>query len=185
MRGAVKDSAQMDLRDIIKGYPGLTPAQGATMLEACIVTLHRMGHKPGINLTIRGDKTEEIIITWPEKVTTQMQRAWRDQDVATEAAATCISILLALKFTGYQVIERSIKKTGFDYWLGIKEGESGDIFKRMARLEISGIFNDEKRLEGRTKEKLVQTKQSDASKLPAHIFVVEFSIPQCKFVSRK
>jgi len=185
MGRAVKNSAQMDLRDITIGYPGLTPAQGATMLEACIVTLHRMGHKPGINLTIKGDKTEEIIITWPRKVTAQMQRAWRDQNVATEEAATCISILLALKFTGYQVIERSIKKTGFDYWLGIKESESGDIFKRMARLEVSGIYNNENRLEGRVKEKLNQTKQSDGSRLPAHIFVVEFSIPQCKFVSRK
>ncbi|SRR5258707_9330914 len=185
VKRAGKNNAQINLEEITKGFPGLTPAQGSTILEACIVTLYRMGHKPGTKLHIRGERTGEIILSWKKKVTSQIQRAWKDQEEATEMAAIGISILLALAFTDYTVVERSIKTTGFDYWLGVQEAGSSDIFKKMARLEISGIFNgDDGVLDRRVKLKIDQTKQSDATRLPAFVFVIEFSKPKCKFVSR-
>lgn len=184
VKRARKQNDHLNLEEIAKGYPGLTPALGSTILEACVVTLSRMKHRSGTTLHIKGERTAEFTLSWRKKVTSQIQRAWKDQEEATEMAATGISILLALMFTDYTVIERSVKTTGFDYWLGIQEGSS-DIFKKMARLEISGIFNgDDGVLDRRVKAKIDQTKQSDITRLPAYIFVIEFSKPKCKFASR-
>jgi hypothetical protein len=175
----------LELEDITLGYPGLTPSLGSSMLEACVVTFFKSGHKTGVKLLVKGAGDEQFTIRWNLKYGDQLRRTWNDQDEATEFAATCISILLAFRKTGYSVIERSFKKTGVDYWLGSKVDEL-NIFENKARLEVSGIFKgNERKVEYRTKIKLHQSKQSDSSKLPAFISVVEFSQPQSKFVRRQ
>lgn len=186
MPRAKRNSAQIDLEDIAKGYPGLTSVAGSALLEACVVTLHNLGYKSGSRLTVKGSKTGEIDLYWNLKATASMLRTWKDQDEATEKAATCLSILLTLHFTGYSVVERSVKGTGIDYWLGKTKGDEKDPFKDKARLEVSGIFEDfNNALERRVTNKLRQTRQSDATRLPAIVSVIEFSRLQCKFVIRK
>ena len=186
MNQTKKNSFHLQLEDITSGYPGLTSVAGASMLEACIVTLYKSKHKTGVKLAVTGNNKGEIDLQWNKKCDDQMRRTWNDQDEATELAATCVSILLAFRKTGYSVIERSFKKTGIDYWLGENNNDSLNIFDHKARLEVSGIFKgDEKRVESRVKIKLKQSKQSDASGLPAYISVIEFSLPQFKFVKRK
>ena len=49
-------------------------------------------------------------------VTNQTFRTWADLQEATEYGATAISVLLAKKELGYEVVERSVKGTGI--WLG-------------------------------------------------------------------
>lgn len=173
------------LEDITKGYPGLTVDSGKTLLEACIVTLYRSNHKTGIELQISGIAKKGEKLFWEKEFTSQIDRTWKDQIEATELAAVCISILLALKLTQYTVIERSVLGTGFDYWLG-NETQNPDLFDKKARLEISGILKgDDKTIDKRTNGKIKQTKQSSGTLLPAYISVVEFSKPKSKFVMRK
>jgi len=74
----------------------------------------------------------------------------------------------------YEVIQRSRKGTGFDYWMG---DESALPFQNKARLEISGIRKGgESDIKTRVKQKLKQTNQSDG-KLPAYVIVIEFGRP--------
>jgi hypothetical protein len=46
------------------------------------------------------------------------------------------AILLMRALTGYTVIERSRKGTGFDWWLGTED----NLFQGKVRLEVSGIL---------------------------------------------
>ena len=86
------------------------------------------------------------------------------------------------ELTDYTVIERSVKSTGIDYWLGF---EDDMLFQRKARLEISGILNgDERTINARVKTRLSQTGQSDSTKLPAFVFIVEFGTPTAKTVKK-
>ena len=80
------------------------------------------------------------------------------------------------------MIERSVKGTGIDYWLG-HEAE-GPPFQHKARLEISGIlsvegsYSDvEKAVSKRVRDKLKQTADSSSGSLPAYVIVVEFGSP--------
>jgi hypothetical protein len=175
----------LELKEITKGYPGLTITIGKTLLEASAVTLQRAKHKNGAALHIIGDRNEKRALIWQKKVTSQIERSWKDQIVVTELAATCISILIAIELTNYTVIERSVRKSGFDYWLGNESGET-DLFEQKARLEISGIFKgDENQIEARVKQKVKQTNQSDRILLPSYISVVEFIKPKIKFINKK
>ena len=168
------------LEDILKGTPGITSVEGANLLENCIVMLHRQGHKPTTTLELAGISYIPIDIIWRDNCTLQMERTYADQQVNTERAAVCLSILLTLKLTDYTIIMRSRKGTGFDYYLGQKEIQT---FEPQARLEISGIENETKTntIEGRFRQKMEQTSPTDASGLPAYISIIEFSKPKALF----
>ncbi len=133
-------------------------------------------------MAITGDENGVMQLSWPHVVDDQLQRTYADQQEATEHAAECMAIMLALKLTKYTVVERSVKGTGIDYWLG----EPDDIlFQSKARLEVSGTFDgDEKELEKRFNSKCKQTKRSDGTALPAYVSVTAFKIPQSKFAKK-
>jgi hypothetical protein len=170
------------LEDITKGYPGLTDTRGHDLLEACIITLYRSKHKSGIELQITGIEENCKYLIWAKSYTSQIDRTWKDQNNATKLAAECISLLLAFKYTGFTVIESSVIGSGIDYWLG-NETNDPDIFEDKARLEVSGIFDDDDtEINRRVKEKIEQTKQSANTLLPAYISIIEFSRPKSKFV---
>ncbi|MDX2098874.1 MAG: hypothetical protein SFW36_13950, partial [Leptolyngbyaceae cyanobacterium bins.59] len=96
----------------------------------------------------------------------------------TEQAAYGIAFLLILQLTNLTVIERARKGTGFDYWLGAQNASAPLPFQRMARLEVSGIRKGNRgQIQARVKQKMEQTRVSDAQGLPAYIIVVEFSQP--------
>ncbi len=97
---------------------------------------------------------------------------------STELGAMAIAVLLSGKEIGYSAIQRSVKGTGIDYWLG--DGDDPH-FQNKARLEISGILkasgnNVERAVKARVNQKLRQTERSDGS-LPAYVIVVEFGSP--------
>ena len=57
---------------------------------------------------------------------------------------------------------------------------------RSARLEVSGIFQGgERPLEARFKKKVKQTNQSDSTRIPAYISIIEFSTPIAKFAKKE
>ena len=85
------------------------------------------------------------------------------------------------------VLERSRKGTGFDFWLGSldSKGDRDLIFHNKMRLEVSGIrAGDDRSINNRVKQKISQTKQSDALSIPALIVVVEFGSPIARMFNK-
>jgi hypothetical protein len=119
-----------------------------------------------------------ITLVWSNTNDDQMDRSWKDQQVATEHGAICLGVLIAMDNTPYTIIERSTKTTGVDYWLGVEENS---MWQRKARLEVSGIFTGANKVNPRFRTKIKQTKQSDNTGLPVYICVVEFGTPLAKF----
>ena len=163
----------INLHDIYDYHPGLTPAIAAHLLEGCSVTLHRKRHQKGKKVVIWGDQAVHLILDWAVEVNERTERAWKDQNYATEHAAVCLAILFTLYFTGNRVMERSVRGTGFDYWIGSSDEDN---FQNKARLEISGIFGGNKTDMLRVfYEKCNQTDKSDFTLLRAYVSVTEFS----------
>jgi hypothetical protein len=175
---------KIDLKEIYNGLPGLSKVSGRHLYEGCIVCLSRQNHNSsGTFLELIGDQNIITALTWDNIFDDQLDRTWKDQFYATEHGAVCISILIALKLTDYTIIEKSVRKNGFDYWLGEKDDI---LFQKKARLEVSGIFNGtDKDVSKRFKVKIKQTDQSDSLKIPAYIGVVEFSKPIANFGIKK
>ena len=169
---------KIKLNKLENGLPGISANWGKFLAEAGAFCLDNSGHKSGIELEI--DTNDKTTIEWTNEITTQIRRSWNDPREATEFGATSIAILLALENTDYTIIERSMIGTGFDYSLGTVENEL--IFKKTARLEISGILSGKmSTIKNRVKKKIKQTTLSDNSGLPAYIAVIEFSKPFAKF----
>ncbi|HQG58199.1 MAG TPA: hypothetical protein PLX79_04495 [Candidatus Dojkabacteria bacterium] len=163
----------IDLNELSSGLPAITPAFGSVLAEAGGICFESEGHKHGDKIRIRGDYKNSYKLLWP-RITSQMLRCWNDPEVTTEHGAVGVAVLLAKKEIGYNVIERSRKGTGFDYWLGDDEANP---FQNKARLEISGIRNmTDTQINTRVKKKLIQTNPSDGI-LPAYVIIVEFGNP--------
>jgi hypothetical protein len=170
----------LDLQEIANGYYGLTKICGGYLLEACIATLWLHNHESELEMAIKGNERTFKLKFPEEKKTLQLANSWKDREVATEHGAACIGILLALKITKLEVIERAVKRTGVDYWIG--NNQNGVLFQKKSRLEVSGIFEgNDADIETRYKRKCKQTSQSDDSLLPAYVSITEFSKPISKF----
>ena len=171
----------LNLHELGDGLPAITPSFGTALAEAAGVCLESQGHALLTQITIRGHVSAKYPLVWP-RVTEQTRRTWNDPDEATEYGATGIAVLLARQELGYLVIERSVKGTGIDYWMGDKSDALS--LERKARLEISGILNDfDSTVRNRVRKKLGQTTPSDGT-LPAFVIVVEFGTPLAE-VQRK
>ncbi|WP_293330070.1 hypothetical protein [Microcoleus sp. CAWBG58] len=167
----------LNLQSLDRGLPAITPAFGAALAEAGAICLTDEAHQPGVTLEVEGEFSSTFILDW-QPVTEQTRRCWNDEEYATEQAAYAVAFLLILQLTNLTVIERSRKGTGFDYWLGIQDSTATLPFQRMARLEVSGIRKGNRsQINARVKQKIEQTRVSDAQGLPAYIIVVEFSRP--------
>ena len=139
---------KINLTDLVSGMPGITSVFGADLMDNCVVMLHRNGHTSPTSISIDGMEKENMDILWKDTFNEQMDRCYADHQDNTEMAAIGISVLLAKQITGYTIISRSRKGTGFDYTLGDCNDE---LYIPKARLEISGI----------EKESLVNTINQD------------------------
>ncbi len=168
---------ELNLSDLDRGsIPAITPAIGKMLGEASGVCLESQGHSQGVILNIRGDCTSSYSVAWTV-IGQHADAAWNDAEYATEHGAVGIAILLVKREIGYEVIQRSRKGTGIDYWLG----DNTDVtHQRKARLEVSGIRQgDGPAVRARVRNKLRQTNRSAAMHggLPVFVIVVEFSMP--------
>ena len=172
----------LKLTELRLGAPGITRAFGEGLAEAASVCLEDQEHSSPTPMQVSGELAGHAILEW-EPTTGQAQRCWNDDEVATEHGAYGIATLLVQQVSDLQVVQRSKKGTGFDYWLG-SATEEESLFQNRARLEVSGIRNaTESRLVERVSRKLKQTKRSDES-LPALVVVVEFGEPQSRIAKR-
>lgn len=171
--------------DAIKeGMPGISPIEGADLLENCVVMLHRSGHGIPTSLNIDGIASDNVVLEWTDSFTDQLDRTYADHISNTERAAVCVSVLLTTALTDYTVIMRSRKGTGFDYLLGNKSDLS---FQPQARLEVSGIEKESETntLKSRFRQKCEQVTPTDETFLPAYISIVEFGTPKALFNKKK
>lgn len=177
---------KLHLDDLKKGLPGVTPTMCKVHLETCLVRFYEGKHVSGVILQIKGDFNHQFMIVWTDEIDNQMLRTWNDPEETTEFAACGIAFLLILELTDYTVIKRSRKGTGFDYWLGDKDDMETLPFQDKARLEVSGIREEEKesKIRARAKQKLQQSEKSNTH-LPAYAVVVEFGIPLSYMVTSK
>jgi hypothetical protein len=163
-----------------KGIGKMSEAFCAVCAEAACVCFQAQGHECGVVMTIGGTYTNDFEIHWTD-VNEEARVTWSDPQVATEFGAYGIAFLLIRTLTEFTVIERSVKGTGFDYWLGCKD----DNFQKKARLEVSGIRQGtEGDVNYRVKEKLEQVTPTDQMGFPAYVVVIEFNRPISKVVKK-
>jgi len=179
-------SRKINLGDLCEGIRNLTAARGAGFCEAAAVSLDRQGHTSGVVISVTGDFSEEIEVSYPV-VTDKMLKSWTDDREAADDGASGIAILMMRDLTNLTVVERSVTGTGFDYWLGPEDKEDDElIFQDKVRLEVSGInrgsMADVRR---RVEQKLTQTGQSDDWGLDAYVVVVEFGKPCSQVMMKK
>lgn len=164
----------IDINHLKSGVGNITATYCANLADAAAVCLDNQHHSQGITLKVMGDYNDQYLLYWPT-VTAKMISTWADLEDAVEHGAYGLAFLLVISITGLTVIERSIKGTGFDYWIGV---DNLFPFQNKARLEVSGILNGSNRtIRARLKEKIEQTKKSDNLSLQAYIVIVEFSAP--------
>jgi hypothetical protein len=184
----MNETSLIDLKSLNNGLPTLSSAWGTFLAEAGLYCLETSGHQSGVELGVRGDEPQSVILIWEKETDSRMINSWKEDSEAVEYGATCIAILLSVNFTEHITVERSAKGTGIDYWLGtVNNNSKEDIlpFQKKARLEISGIRkgNDYK-INKRVEEKREQAKKSASSGLPAYIAVIEFGNPLADFSKR-
>ena len=176
-----KDATPLVLDGLAHGFPHIPSEGGAMLAQAAVVCLDHEGHTSGVQLMVDGFSTDTFSLSWSEEVTEAKRRFWNDLEDATQQGAYAVAILLIRALTGYTVIERSRKGTGFDWWLGTDD----NLFQGKARLEVSGILRGTtRRINSRIKARTGQTRQSDYLDLTAYVVVVEFGTPRAKVVQR-
>ncbi len=175
---------QLDLHDLANGdIPAITPAIGRLLAEAAGVCLQSQGHEQGVKLIVSGAFTTDIALSW-NAIHGRYADAWADLHEATEYGAVAVAVLLIKHLTSYEVVQRSRRGTGIDYWLG---DDTVLPYTRKARLEVSGILTGtQQTVRARVLSKLRQTELSDATLggLPAYVIVVEFGTPLAEIHQR-
>jgi len=126
---------KLNLDDLKKGQPGISPRFAETMLEAAIFCLTENGHQSGVILKIEGDITEEIQLFWSIKIDAQIKRSWQDLTESAEYGATALGALLISLFENLETYERIPPNGDADYFLCDISTK-----KITALLEVSGIW---------------------------------------------
>ena len=158
----------------------LSPGFRLYLLEAAQFCLDHNGHSDGAPFNVDGSYWCQLWLRWTA-LSQGSQHTFADLEEAAEQGAYGVAFMVILALTRHNVVERSAKGTGFDFWLG----ERGDLgFQKCARLEVSGILSDVSRISSRTAQKVEQIRRSDDSKLPAYVVIVEFSRPMSRVIKR-
>lgn len=133
-------------------------------------------------MRVDGDFDEAFRVLWGRS-SPQVRACWVDADFTTEQGAYGMAALLVPALTHMVIVSRSIRGTGFDFWIGPKDDDSA-LFQNKSRLEVSGIRKgDGQSIQTRVRAKLKQTRRSDGL-LPAVVVVVEFGEPRSRVVRR-
>lgn len=175
---------KLNLHTLKYKLPLISSIQCDYFVEGCIVALEKQQHQPGIILKTEGEYNEEFELIWRTKPN---DRGWKEQRIIAEKGAIALSFFLILELTPYQVIQQAIIGTGFDYWLGYKEGDDKydeDNFLN-ARLEVSGMNKGTAAERNyRLLQKIKQIQKSDYLGIPAFIIVSEFGTPISTIINK-
>jgi hypothetical protein len=179
-QGSETQSVSLDL--LRSGFPRIPAACGEVHAQAAAVCLHLHEHQSGVELAIGGDYSQVVRVEWKHRIDEAVLGYWKDLTEAVEQGAVGIAILLAKHLEGYTIVERAVKGSGIDWWLGKSDDP---LFQKKARLEVSGMMSATKpQISSRVRLKIEQSRRSDDSKLTAYVIVVEFSAPQAQVIKR-
>jgi len=176
------------LKDLDVERLGITATRGRGFAEAAAVSFERVGHKSGVQMQVVGDWQAVVHVEW-EPLGENATRTWADFYEAVEHGAYGLAALLVEALADLTVVERSVKDTGFDYWVDHANRSDQQRLRRSApslrqRLEVSGILRGKARLSSRVAMKKRQTDRSKGLMIPAIIIVVEYGTPQAHMVRR-
>ena len=172
-----KKSDVIALSSLADGHHGLSRTKADALVEAATVCLDHHRHASGVSLMVSGSHTASHALEFSAP-SQKARKSNADLQEAVEDGATAIAIAVVARLTQYRVVERSVKTTGIDWWLGREDG----VFE--ARLEVSGIIKGPKKIQSRVEQKLEQMTRSDATGLPGYAAVVEFSTPEARIVEK-
>lgn len=182
MTAKLKEFQLEKLRDLAK----LPDGKASMYTEACVWCMDQHGHEVGVVLDLLFDKKNySHTVHWLESnIDVEKIRAHYNSDDAVSFGAEAIAMFICIAHTDYDHIQRSMKKTGIDYWLSHKNANPNLPFQNSGRLEISGILreNDKNTVDQRVKEKIRQSTQSENTTLPVYVVVVAFDRPYAKMV---
>lgn len=169
----------LSLQSLSEGMPGMERALGESCAHAAGVCLEHERHTPDNTvLTVDGSRNAMYSLTW-DPTTDRMRRSWQDLQEATEWGAAGLSAILVRDLTGYEILERSCKGSGFDYWVGDSNAE-GSLFQNKARLEVTGILHgSESEISTRLHQKTHRFSEHP-HELPAMVVLVEFGMPRSR-----
>jgi hypothetical protein len=162
-------------------FEALTPHYAAMACEAASYCFEQNRHPVPARAMLNGCDTPHAHFHWTSPPV-QAAATYRDRDVAAEQGAYAVAIAVLNQLHGYKVVERSVKGTGFDFWVGTTTG--GLPFQNKVRLEASGIFKGQSRVVARLKSKLKQMAPSDESG-SGFAVVAEFGRPTVAVGKRK
>jgi len=168
------------LESLEDGIPVIPKQAAGFYKQNCMVCLDNQKHKSGVGLKVKhhDDSDAAFQVLWDDEVTDELRRAYADLVKATENAACAIALLIVREITDFTAIEQASRGTTIDYYLGYKEEIDDLIFNRAARLEVSGILQED---ESNTVDTRIKDKQRRLKPgLPTFIIVVEFSYPMSK-----
>lgn len=178
----------LDLTKLTTGQYGLVPAVGGFYALNAAVSFHVQGHQSGVEMHVvdrrtANARTSLMCVQW-ELVTERAPRNTADLDEAAEYGAYGVAVCLICEWTGF-CVERSVKGTGIDYWVGTEDANDSGLFQEKARLEVSGRRKPgQDAVRGRIRRKERQTDKSAATGLPAYVVVVDFPTPASHVVMK-
>ena len=175
-----KQMRKLNLDDLKKGQPGISPDFARVMVEATALCFVKNGHQSGTVITITGEYEEKLQVFWSNIIDEQIERTWGDLREAVEFGATAMGVLLAMMYEGLETYQRIPQEGEADYILrNIKTREVTTM------LEVSGIFA---KSETNTTGIRVNIKRNRIEKrelendFPILIVVTEFSKPESKMI---
>ena len=178
----------LDLDQLTIEIPALTESFAGQMQTAILMCFQPHCHSSGILCDLKDleETLDTVEIKWKNSYSERIRRAFGEPRNAAERAGEGIAILTILAFTKYTAIERAPIGSGFDFWLGLREGADSFIFQRDARLEVKGVSDAEfpSEITREVRKGIKQTKRSDNTWLPAFVIVTEFSRPVIYMVQR-
>jgi hypothetical protein len=182
------DNVAGDFRlDEISSHVQISEGKAKSLKEACIWVLWHCQHSNGVQLkVIQDEEVAFYTVSWRDDLVEvePLKRSFNLDD-AKEYGAEALALFLSVHRTEYDAVERSMTKTGIDYWLGFKNRNPNEPFHRAGRLEVSGMIETpSNKMSRRVKEKLEQTKPTDHT-FPAYVIVVEFGQPYATIVQKR
>lgn len=71
----------LEIKEIEKGLPGITPTAAGQLSEACMVCLHRSNHPENVTMTLTGDFNKDYNIIWEDSFNEQIDRTYKIKNI--------------------------------------------------------------------------------------------------------
>jgi len=74
----------LNISQILTGTPGISPIEGANLVENCIVALHRNNHLNPVMLHLIDFEQDAVPLYWEDRYDGQLERTYADLQSVTE-----------------------------------------------------------------------------------------------------